>query len=285
MANEWSVRDRVLALDRPLIMGILNVTPDSFSDGGHFFPPDAAVDRGLAMLSEGADIIDVGGESTRPQGAQPVSLEAELGRVIPVIERLARERPNATISVDTVKSGVARAAIVAGARVVNDVSGLRLDPEIAVVCAQSAAGLIVMHSRGSVSDMATYEHARYEDVVTDVREELAKSLSAAEQAGVARTHIAVDPGIGFAKRTQDSLRVLAALPRFAELGLPIVVGVSRKRFIGEIVGVREPGGRLNGTLGANVAALVRGARIFRVHDVAPHRQALDVAWEILRSEW
>lgn len=279
---KWSVRDRIVNIDRPLVMGILNVTPDSFSDGGRFFSADAAVEQGLRMLSDGADLVDVGGESTRPQGAASVSADEELSRVLPVVEALARERPVAVLSIDTVKSQVARAALDAGAHVVNDVSGLRLDARMAALCAESGAGLVVMHSRGGVTDMGTYTHAGYDDVVTDVLSELQNAVRSAQDAGVPRTAIAVDPGIGFAKRTPDSLQMLAALPTLGEWGLPIVVGVSRKRFIGEITGVHDPAARLNGTLGANVAALALGAHIFRVHDVREHREALDVAWEILR---
>lgn len=279
---KWSVRDRIVNIDRPLVMGILNVTPDSFSDGGRFFSADAAVEQGLRMLDDGADLVDVGGESTRPQGAASVSADEELSRVLPVVEALARERPVAVLSIDTVKSQVARAALAAGAHVVNDVSGLRLDARMAALCAESGAGLVVMHSRGGVTDMGTYTHAGYDDVVTDVLSELQNAVRSAQDAGVPRTAIAVDPGIGFAKRTPDSLQMLAALPTLGEWGLPIVVGVSRKRFIGEITGVHDPAARLNGTLGANVAALALGAHIFRVHDVREHREALDVAWEILR---
>lgn len=279
---KWSVRDRIVNIDRPLVMGILNVTPDSFSDGGRFFSADAAVEQGLRMLDDGADLVDVGGESTRPQGAASVSADEELSRVLPVVEALARERPVAVLSIDTVKSQVARAALDAGAHVVNDVSGLRLDARMAALCAESGAGLVVMHSRGGVTDMGTYTHAGYDDVVTDVLSELQNAVRSAQDAGVPRTAIAVDPGIGFAKRTPDSLQMLAALPTLGEWGLPIVVGVSRKRFIGEITGVHDPAARLNGTLGANVAALALGAHIFRVHDVREHREALDVAWEILK---
>jgi len=280
----WHVRGRELRLDRPLIMGILNTTPDSFSDGGRFIPPDAALEHGAAMLEEGADIIDVGGESTRP-GARPVASSEELDRVLPVIEGLVKQHPSAVLSIDTVKSGVANAALHAGAHIVNDVSALRLDPAVGEVCAAAGAGIVLMHSRGSVSEMGggTSAHAAYDDVVQEVLGELQARVGAARYAGIASESIVLDPGVGFAKRSEQSLAVLAALPRLAELGYPILVGVSRKGFIGEITGVREPAARLNGTLGANVAALALGARIFRVHDVREHRQALDVAWRLLRS--
>ncbi|HEU4993972.1 MAG TPA: dihydropteroate synthase, partial [Gemmatimonadaceae bacterium] len=236
-----------------------------------------------AMLNEGADIIDVGGESTRP-GATEVSVADELARVLPVIERLAATHPDATLSIDTVKSEVARAALEAGAHIVNDVSALRLDPAVSDVCAAFGAGLVLMHSRGDVSDMASHVHATYGHVVDEVLSELGERLDAATKAGVARESIALDPGVGFSKRTMHSLAVLGGLPRLAALdgGHPVLVGVSRKRFIGEITGVRDAAERLSGTLGANVAALALGARIFRVHDVRPAREALDVAWQILR---
>lgn len=265
-------------------MGILNVTPDSFSDGGRFFSADAAVEHAIGMLDDGAGIIDIGGESTRPQGAVAVSEQQELDRVLPVIEQLARERPDAVISIDTVKGGVARAALAAGAHAVNDVSGLRLDPAIGELCAARKAGLVVMHSRGTVSDMGTYAHAQYGDVVKDVLDELHLRVDAARAAGVGDDYIAVDPGIGFAKTSEHSLAVLGALPRIVAWNLPVVVGVSRKRFIGEMLGIDVPAERLYGTLGANVAALALGARIFRVHDVRENREALDVAWRILRGD-
>lgn len=283
MSAAWQVRGRRLDLVRPLIMGILNVTPDSFSDGGRHFSSDADVlEHAKFILDSGADILDVGGESTRP-GAVPVSESDELRRVLPVIRRLASERQDAIISIDTSKSGVARAALDAGAHVVNDVSGLRFDPGVATVCAQAGAGLIVMHSRGNtVGELASYAHASYGDAVTEVLAELRKRVDSAQRGGVPAESLAVDPGIGFGKRSEHSLALLGALPRLVEWGYPVVSAVSRKRFIGEISGVAEPAARLSGTLGANVAALALGARIFRVHDVRPAREALDVAWEILK---
>lgn len=264
-----------------MIMGILNVTPDSFSEGGRVFSSNADVLEYAAMLLEsGADILDVGGESTRP-GAVAVSEADELKRVIPVVEALAQRHPGAIVSVDTVKSAVARAALDAGAHIVNDVSGLRLDPAMADVVAESGAGVVIMHSRGSVPEMATFALAQYGDVVGDTLFELRGQLDAAIAGGIRREAIALDPGLGFAKRTEHSLAVLGALPMLVAWGRPVLVGASRKRFIGEITGVSDPAGRLHGTLGANVAALSRGARIFRVHDVRPAREALDVAWAIL----
>ena len=279
---EWKVRGRSLALDRPILMGVVNVTPDSFSDGGRFFSPNDAVAQALHLREAGADILDIGGESTRPQGARPVDAAEERRRVVPVLERIVRELPDLVLSVDTVKSEVARAALDAGAQIVNDVSGFRLDPAMGEICARAHAGVVLMHSRGDVTDMGTYAHAEYDDVVSDVLRELEERVRAAEAAGVAADAIAIDPGIGFAKRSEHSLRVLAELPRLVHRGYPVVVGVSRKRFIGEITGMKEPIQRTPGTVGANVAALALGARIFRVHDVRENRQALDVAWDILR---
>jgi len=277
----WRVRSRELPLDRPLIMGILNLTPDSFSDGGRLFTsPEDILQHVSLMISEGADIIDIGGESTRP-GATPVSPNEELGRVIPVIEQIVANHPETVLSIDTVKSAVATAAIQAGVHIVNDVSGLRLDPAIGPLCASTGAGLVLMHSRGSVSDMGSYVHANYRDVVTEVLRELRAQVDVALASGVESEAIVLDPGIGFGKKSEHSVAMLAALPRLVECGYPVLVGVSRKRFIGETTSTREPSGRLSGTLGANVAALALGARIFRVHDVRPAREALDVAWRIL----
>lgn len=281
--TRWRLRRTELTLDRPRILGIVNVTPDSFSDGGTFLAPDAAIAHAERLVAEGADVLDVGGESTRPQGATPVTAAEELRRVMPVIEGIRSRLPAVPVSIDTVKAVVAEAALDAGAEIVNDVSGLRLDPRMAQVCATRGAAVIIMHSRGGVSDMATFAHAVYDDVVSEVIEELGAQLRVAERAGIAADRIAVDPGVGFAKRGEQSLAVLAALPRFAALGRPVVVGVSRKRFVGEITGVRAPHERVYGTTGANVVALTRGARLFRVHDVRAAREALDVAWAVLQA--
>jgi dihydropteroate synthase len=277
MATVWQLRARSLPLDRPLVMGIVNVTPDSFSDGGQFFDPGAAVAHARALLAEGADILDVGGESTRPQSARPVPVDEELRRVLPVVQALATECPDAVISVDTVKAAVAEAAVEAGAHIVNDVSGMRLDGAMAEVCARTGAGVVVMHSRGGVSDMATYAHADYGDFLDEMLGELRERVKAVEAAGVRRDHVAVDPGIGFSKRPEHSLLALACLERLAAWGYPVVVGASRKRFIGTLTGATQPQQRRDGSLGAAVAAYDRGARVLRVHDVGPTRHALDVA--------
>ena len=277
MTRLWQLRDRALTLDHPLVMGIVNVTPDSFSDGGRFLAPESAVEHATTLLAEGADILDVGGESTRPQSAEPVPLEEELRRVLPVVRALTADRPDVVVSVDTVKAAVADAALEAGAQIVNDVSGLTLDPSMAAVCARRGAGVVVMHSRGGVSDMATYAHANYANFLGEMLDELRERVDAAEDAGVDRERIAVDPGIGFSKRPEHSLLALACLERLAAWGYPVVVGASRKRFIGQLTGARDPAQRRDGSVGAAVAAFDRGAVVLRVHDVGPTRRALDVA--------
>ncbi|MEO5567845.1 MAG: dihydropteroate synthase [Gemmatimonadaceae bacterium] len=281
--QSWTHAKGTLPLDRPIIMGILNVTPDSFSDGGQFANVGQAVDHARQLVALGADIIDVGGESTRPQGARQISVEEELNRVVPVIRTLVGELPDTLISIDTNKSIVAMAAVRAGAAIVNDVSGFRLDARMADVCSASGAGVVLMHSRGGVADMASYSHAEYDSVVDEVVRELNQRIGVAREAGIAAESIAVDPGIGFAKRGAHSLLVLSRLSEIADLGYPVVVGVSRKRFIAELTDEPVPANRVAGTVAANVTALERGARIFRVHDVRPNRQALDVAWAIMRA--
>ena len=261
-------------------MGIVNLTPDSFSDGGRLATPDAALAHAERLLEEGADILDLGGESTRP-GAEPVDAAEERRRVLPLLAELRRRHPEAVLSVDTVKSETAQAALDAGADIVNDVSGFRLDPRLAATCAAAGAGVVLMHSRGTVRDMARFDHATYDDPVTEVLHELGDALDRARAGGVPDERIVLDPGIGFAKRSEHSLALLAGLPALHALGRPLLVGVSRKRFIGELTRVPEPAARVHGTTGANVAALARGARIFRVHDVRPAREALDGAWAVL----
>jgi dihydropteroate synthase len=264
-------------------MGILNVTPDSFSDGGQFSTVAEAIEHARQLVKLGADIIDVGGESTRPQGARQVGADEELNRVVPVIRVLAEELPDTLISVDTNKSVVAMAALRAGAAIVNDVSGFRLDERMPAVCAEGNAGVVLMHSRGGVAEMATYALADYGRVVDDVRRELEERVAVARAAGIPNDHIAIDPGIGFAKRGPHSLAVLNRLDELSALGFPVMVGVSRKRFIAELTDEPVPANRVAGTVAANVSALERGARIFRVHDVRPNRQGLDVAWAIMTA--
>ena len=283
MSSTWRVRGRVLSTERPLVMGIINVTPDSFSDGGTLRGTDDAVARAETQIAEGADILDVGGESTRPH-AKGVDADEELRRVVPVVQVLARRFPEVPLSVDTVKSTVARAAIDAGAHIVNDVSGLRLDDAMARTCADHEVGVVLMHSRGSVQEMASYAHADYAgDPMDDVLDELRERVEVALAAGIDAESIAVDPGIGFSKRSEHSLRVLASLERLAAWGHPVVVGASRKRFVGELSGVPDPAARVFGSVGVAVAAFERGARVLRVHDVAATRQALNVADAVRRA--
>jgi dihydropteroate synthase len=279
--GDWVVRGRRVSLDRPLIVAILNVTPDSFSDGGRYLTREAALVRAEEAIGEGADVLDIGGESTRP-GATRIAEDEELSRVIPVLRDVRPRFPNVVLSIDTTRSRVAHAALLEGADVINDVSGLRLDDRMAETVAASAAGLVVMHSRGDVDEMASYDLAEYsDDIVSDVVRELERSLETGVRGGVSRECVVVDPGIGFSKRTEHSLAVLRALPRLGVLGQPIMVGASRKRFIGDITGVSTPDERVQGTIGVHVAALANGARLFRVHDVRAHRHALDAAWRIL----
>jgi len=271
-------------------MGVLNATPDSFSDGGRFYAPAAAVAHGLALAREGAQIVDVGGESTRP-GAEPVEEAEELRRVVPVIEglaaglpRVAREdgAPTATISVDTYKSVVAREALHAGAGLVNDVSALRADPQMAEVVAESGARCCLSHILGAPH--SRHPQPRYEDVVDEVRAFLEERLRFAVARGIAEQRVLLDPGIGFGKTPAHNLQLLRRLEELVAIGPPLVVGTSRKSFLGRIAadaaGLREPVGveqRLPGTIATNVLAYERGASVFRVHDVAPVRDALAVA--------
>jgi len=279
--STWVVRGSIVRVDRPVVVGVLNVTPDSFSDGGKFADPIAAADWAEAMFEQGADVVDIGGESTRP-GAVRVTEEEELHRVLPALREIRRRRTAAVVSIDTTRVAVARAALEEGAQIINDVSGLRLEPAIAELVASYGAGLVLMHSRGAVSQMASYEFARYgENVVEEVCGELGRSVELAIRSGVRRENIVVDPGVGFSKRTEHSVAVLRGLPRLAALGFPILVGASRKRVVGELTGVAEPAGRLYGTIGLHVAALGLGARLFRVHDVEAHRQALDAAFALV----
>ena len=225
----------------------------------------------------------MGGESTRPH-ADAVAADEEACRVVPVVRELARRFPDVPLSIDTVKSAVARAAIEAGAHIVNDVSGFRLDPAMARTCAESDVGVVLMHSRGSVQEMGSYKYAAYGgDPMDVVLEELRERVDDALAQGIDARNIAVDPGIGFSKRSEHSLRVLASLERLVAWGFPVVVGASRKRFIGELTGVEEPGLRVHGSVGAAVAAFERGARVLRVHDVAATRQALNVADAVRRA--
>jgi dihydropteroate synthase len=265
----------------PLLMGILNITPDSFSDGGSYLDPAKAVERGMEMAEQGADIIDVGGESTRP-GAEPVPEDQELGRVLPVVEALS-VKLNIPISVDTYKSRIAERALEAGASIVNDISGLGFDPQMAGVVSREKAGLVLMHIQGRPRHMQ--ENPQYSDVVAEVRQGLADSLKSALDSGVAREAVALDPGIGFGKNLEHNLKLLNNLRTLGTLGRPVVVGASRKSFLGKLGAGEKPQERLAGSLATAVLAAGQGAAVLRVHDVAETRQALAVAQATAESGW
>lgn len=273
----WVCGDRALALDRARIMGILNVTPDSFSDGGRFVDPEAAAAHARAMAADGADIIDVGGESTRP-GAEPVDADAEIRRVLPVIERLRGE--GLLLSIDTSKAAVARAAVDAGARIVNDVTALRGDPDMARVVAESRAGVVLMHMQGSPRTMQL--NPTYDDVIGDLAAFFEDRREHARRAGVAEEQIVFDPGIGFGKTVAHNLEILRRLGELLRLGRPILVGPSRKSFIGQVLDVPCEE-RLEGTAAAVAAAVLAGASIVRVHDVRAMARVARLAEAIRRG--
>ena len=262
---------RALILDRPRVMGIVNVTPDSFSDGGAHFDADSAIAHGLQLAEEGAAILDIGGESTRP-GAQEIPIEEELRRTIPVIEALAK-RTSLPISIDTSKPEVMRAAIEAGAGMINDVYGLRREGALDAAAALGVP-VVLMHMQGEPRTMQA--NPEYDDVVGEVHRFLAERIFAAEMAGIAKKHIVVDPGFGFGKTTQHNLQLLAQLRRFTELGVPVLAGLSRKKTIGELTGREGPRERIFGSLAAHLVAAQNGAMLLRVHDVAATVDALKV---------
>jgi dihydropteroate synthase len=273
----WDTARGAVALDRPILVGILNVTPDSFSDGGRFAAREAALAHAERLLAEGATVLDVGGESTRPGRTEAVPAEEELRRVVPVIEALAGAHPALVISVDTVKASVARASLDAGAAVVNDVSAFRLDADMAAVVASAGAGTILMHSRGSVLEIASYEHTDYAgDVVGQVIAELRAAVGDATAAGVSPGAIVLDPGFGFSKTVEQNLLLFDQLDALQALGRPVLVGPSRKRFLGTLTGL-PPEERDRATATACALAWERGARLFRVHAVAAASEALAVA--------
>ncbi|HLJ12483.1 MAG TPA: dihydropteroate synthase [Planctomycetaceae bacterium] len=266
----WLVRGRAVELaTTPCLMGIVNITPDSFSDGGRFLEPGPAVDQALRLVGEGAEIIDVGGESTRP-GAQPVADDEELRRITPVVEQLARQS-SVVISVDTTKSAVARAALDAGAHIVNDISGLKFDPLMPEVCAASGAGVICMHIRGTPETMQI--DPQYDDVVEEICRYLEERLADLELRGIVRERLAIDPGVGFGKTARHNLEILGNVERFRKLGRPVCIGHSRKRFLQKLLG-RPVDERLFATVGVSVALALQGAEIIRVHDVAATRDAI-----------
>lgn len=261
-------------------MGILNVTPDSFSDGGKFLDKAAAVRRGLEMARDGADIIDVGGESTRP-GACDITLDEELKRVIPVIEALSA-KIDIPISIDTRKAMVADLAIKAGAAIINDVSGLKNDPGMASIAAKNNAELILMHMKGTPRNMQ--KRPRYKSLVNDIISDLKKAIRLAKRAGVDENKIMIDPGIGFGKTAEHNLEILNRLGEFKKLGRPICVGTSRKSFIGKISKKDDPADRLIGTIASSVIAIVNGADIIRVHDVREAYEAAMVTSSVLKEK-
>lgn len=275
----WRFGDRVLdCSERTFVMGILNVTPDSFSDGGRFLASDAAVDHAVRMVADGADVIDVGGESTRP-GSDPVSVEEETARVVPVVAALAGAVPDTPISIDTRKAAVAAAALDVGATIVNDVSAGG-DPEMFPLVAGRGAGIVLMHMKGEPKTMQ--ETAAYRDVVAEVREHLRERVEAARAAGIEPERIAVDPGIGFGKELEHNLELIRRIDALTELGRPVLVGPSRKRFLGTILNVPEDR-RVEGTIAAVVWMVSRGANLVRVHDVLEVVRAVRVADAIAGS--
>jgi dihydropteroate synthase len=253
-------------------MGIVNVTPDSFSDGGQFLDPEAAVEHGLELAAQGAAVLDVGGASTRP-GAEPVPVADELRRAVPVVERLAEAGQR--VSIDTTKHEVAAAALAAGATLVNDISAFRFAPEIAGLVADAGADCCLVHMRGEPRTMQS--EARYEDVVGEVKAFLEERLAVAVDAGIAEERVWLDPGIGFGKDVVHNLELLRRLDEIVAIGRPVVIGTSRKSFLGKLAGDRHGGDRVPGTIATNVLALERGATVFRVHDVAENADALAVA--------
>lgn len=293
--SDWRLRTRSLLLGRrTLIMGILNVTPDSFSDGGHFYSPGDAPDRAIAhalqMLDEGADIIDIGGESTRP-GANPLTPDEEQERILPVIEALISERPEAVLSVDTFHAATARRAIEAGVEIVNDVSGHQWDPAMSATCAATGCGVILMHTRGRPQDWRSQLPLDANDVVPLVLDGLNECLQAALAAGIARERIVLDPGFGFGKRLDENYPLLARLAEFQELNMPILVGVSRKSFLAKAIAqdmnvspeALSAQDRLNATTAANTAAILAGTHILRVHDVRAAFETATIADRILST--
>lgn len=272
-------RDRRLTLDRTLVMGILNVTPDSFYDGGRYLRPEQAIARGLSLIDEGADILDIGGESSRP-GSDPVPAEVECDRIIAVLEGL-RDHSDIPLSVDTWKASVASAALAAGADIINDISALRLDPEMADTVAEYGAGLVLMHMRGTPRTMQKLPASQ--DILAEIRADFKRALRHASDHRIAHDRIVLDPGIGFGKSLQDNLKILNCLDFLKEFNLPVLVGTSRKSFLGKILGVPEEE-RLWGTAASVAAAVLRGADMVRVHDVQQMRMVTRVAETIRREE-
>ncbi|MBX7245074.1 MAG: dihydropteroate synthase [Candidatus Sumerlaeaceae bacterium] len=274
-ASLWRVRSRQLDLSaRTAVMGILNVTPDSISDGGKNLNPDVAVEAGLQMLADGADILDIGGESTRPGRPETVDIATEIARVIPVLKIIRRQAPEAIISVDTYKGDVAREALAAGADIINDVYALGRSPEIASLCAEHSAGLMLMHMKGEPATMQ--ENPVYGDVIVEIKDLLKERMDLAIRYGVAEEQIAVDPGVGFGKTVEHNLQILASLEYLRLLQRPIGIGVSRKGFLGAVTGGLPVEEREEATVAACTAAVLNGASIVRVHNVKAARRGMDV---------
>lgn len=279
----WKTSRRELDLGaRPLLMAIINVTPDSFSDGGEYMEMESAIAHAEQALEQGADILDIGGESTRP-GSGRVSEEEEIGRVVPLVEDLAK-RFDAPISVDTSKKSVAEQVLDAGAEIINDISGLRFEPEMAAVIADRGAGIVLMHSRGAFEKMHSLEPV--ENILDEVVTGLRASVDNAREAGIATERICLDPGIGFGKTLEQNLELIGSLAsvKAALGGLPMLVGLSRKSFIGKLLGDAPVSQRLNGTIASNAIALMNGADVIRVHDVRPNRDLIDIYAAIYRSD-
>lgn len=269
--------------DKPMLMGILNVTPDSFSDGGRYLEVSAALAQGLKLAEEGAEIIDVGGESTRP-GADSVAAEEQIRRVIPVIEALAAALPeDRFISIDTTAAKVAEAAVQAGATLINDVSAGRDDPQMFQLAARYRLPIVLMHMQGTPKTMQA--NPVYQDVVSEVLQFLQARVEAAQRAGVAQEQILIDPGIGFGKRKSDNLKLLAHIDRFVATGLPVLLGTSRKRFMGQVLEVTDPTELISATVATTALGVMVGVKVFRVHDVRENRQALEVAWAIRKERY
>jgi dihydropteroate synthase len=284
----WQLRTRSLTLGtRTLVMGVLNITPDSFSDGGLYHDVQDAIEHGLRMLDEGADILDVGGESTRPGQQQVVSDTEEQDRVLPVMQAILRARPETVISIDTYKAATARTAVAAGAEIVNDVSGFLWDEEMAATCAGLECGVVLMHTRGKPDEWRVLPKLRPEEVFPLVKHELGERLQAAVQAGISRDRIVLDPGYGFGKRLDENYPLLAHQEGLRELGQPLLAGVSRKSFLARTLRPLYDGAdapmnqRLSATIAATTAAILSGAEIVRVHDVRPAVEAARIADAVL----
>jgi len=274
----WKFRNRDYQLgESPLLMGIVNVTPDSFSDGGEHIESSRAVEHALKLADQGADFLDIGGESTRP-GSKSVDINEELQRVIPVIEQLAAQS-DVPISIDTSKAAVARQAIAAGAEIVNDISGMTFDPEMIDVCQQSDVGLICMHIQGTPATMQ--EHPHYENVVAEILQFFRERLTAFEKQRIAKERIIFDPGVGFGKTANHNVEILSSIAEFRNLERPVLIGHSRKRFLGKVVG-RQVEERTAGTLGVSIALAGQSTDIIRVHDVAANRDAI-LAWQTINA--